>query len=110
MTCLPINYIKSDNTATVFCTVNFGFVSHSLLSVCGGLNFAIYTLLFCVYLIIVLLLFGLIIALFGLKRKTFILLFGFVSHFFFFFFFLTVTTVPSGTVATITTIFFLIFM
>ena len=31
-----INYIKSDYATTVFCTVNFGFVSPSFLSICGA--------------------------------------------------------------------------
>ena len=63
--------------------------SFFILSVCGGLNSAI----FCVYLIIVLLFYYylglsvLYLGLYGLNTKTFILLFGFVSHFLFFFFF-----------------------
>ena len=62
---ISINYIKSGYVATVLCTVHFGFMS-SFLSICGGQNCTIHTLLLCLYLIIVLLLFGLIIALFGL--------------------------------------------
>ena len=87
--------------------------SFFILSVCGGLNSAI----FCVYLIIVLLFYYylglsvLYLGLYGLNTKTFILLFGFVSHILFFFFsqVLNSTTVPSGTVITIATVFFFFF-
>ena len=87
---ISINYIKSGYIATVLCTVHFGFVSLFFCSFVEGWTLYLHSTALCLsyHCFIVLLLFGLIIALFGLKRKTFISLFGFVSHFFFLFLFL----------------------
>ena len=100
----------------MLCTIHFGFMSVSFLSVCGGLNSAIYTLLLCVYLISVLLFYyflGLSLLYLGLEEKasSYYLVSWATFSFFLFSFFQVLNSnySPTCTVATIAKVCFFFF-